>query len=109
MAVYEYHAEGARGDPVLGHLTAANEEAARRELEARGLTVRELLWCPATDEAGTLHDEQLTTLVEAVGGAAANRLPVEITLAALAEETNNRRLAEAAQRLAAQLEQGATI
>ena len=109
MAIYEYQAEDLSGKAVAGKVAAADEAAARRDLEARGLKAVELLWRPVVDHAGTLHDDELTTLVGAVGGAAANRLPIEITLAALAEETNDRRLAAAAQQMAAQLERGATI
>jgi type IV pilus assembly protein PilC len=53
-------------------------------------------------------DEQ-SILVQAVGGAAANRIPLEISLAALAEEKGDPRLAAAAERLASRLQQGATI
>jgi general secretion pathway protein F len=109
MAMFDYRAEGARGDAILGQLTASDEAAARRELESRGLTVLEILPSQALDRDGTLRDEGLSTLIEAVGGAAASRLPVEITLAALAEESNDRRLADAAQHLASRIEQGATI
>jgi len=48
-------------------------------------------------------------LVQAVGGAAASRIPLEISLAALAEEKGDPRLAAAAERLASRLQQGATI
>src|SRR6476660_9461439 len=53
-------------------------------------------------------DEQ-SMLVQAVGGAAASRIPLEISLAALAEEKGDPRLAAAAERLASRLQQGATI
>jgi type II secretory pathway component PulF len=109
MANYEYHAEGPRGDPVLGHVTAPDEATARQDLDARGLKVIDLLWCPSVDESGMLRDDEAAMLIDSIGAAAANRLPVEITLAALAEESNDRRLAAAAQRLAARLQQGASI
>jgi type IV pilus assembly protein PilC len=54
------------------------------------------------------RDEQ-SMLVHAVGGAAAGRIPLEISLAALAEEKGDPRLAAAAERLATRLQQGATI
>lgn len=53
-------------------------------------------------------DEQ-SLLLQAVGGAAASRIPLEISLAALAEEKGDPRLAAAAERLAERLRQGATI
>jgi len=109
MAVYEYHAKRPGGEQVLGQLAAENEDAARRELVARGWEVVDILCCPTVGHEETLRDEELTTFVAAIGGATTNRLPVEITLAALAEETNDRRLATVAQRLAVQLQQGATI
>jgi type IV pilus assembly protein PilC len=54
-------------------------------------------------------DEEQNLLLQAVGGAAASRIPLEISLAALAEEKGDPRLAAAAERLAARLRQGATI
>jgi type IV pilus assembly protein PilC len=54
-------------------------------------------------------DEAPILLVEVVGGAAASRIPLEVSLAALAEEQGDPRLAAAAERLAARLQQGATI
>ena len=109
MALYEYQAETSNGESVYGNLMAVDERTARNELESRGLKVVELLLRSAISQEGTLRDEELATLVHAIGGAAANRLPLEITLAALAEEKNDPRLAEVAQQLAFQLEQGATI
>jgi type II secretory pathway component PulF len=47
--------------------------------------------------------------VHAFGAAATSRVPLEVTLAMLAEETGNPRLADVAHRLAGQLQQGATI
>ena len=64
------------------------------------------------NEAGKpvrLGDEQLDTLVEAVGAASASRAPLEVTLAALAEEREDPRLAKVARQLSQQLERGATI
>jgi type II secretory pathway component PulF len=62
-----------------------------------------------TKHNGTLRDEQLTTLVEAMGAAAAGRVPLEVTLAALAEEQRDRRLAEVAGQLASELRRGVPI
>ncbi len=109
MATYAYQAQTASGESVSGRLVADDEAAARRELAARGLTVVELLWSPAVDEAGTLHDDQVATLVQAVGAADASRVPLEVTLAALAEERDDPRLARVARRLAERVQQGATI
>ncbi|MCI0332208.1 MAG: type II secretion system F family protein [Planctomycetes bacterium] len=109
MAEYEYQAETRTGERVRGSITAVDETAAHRELALRGLTIIDLLWCPAVDEAGTLHDEELITLAHAVGTAAASRVPLELTLAVLAEEKNDPRLADVAHRFAARLQQGATI
>jgi type IV pilus assembly protein PilC len=55
---------------------------------------------------GTLRDEEIATLVHAVGAAASGRIPLEVTLAALGEEREDRRLAAAAQRLAGELAHG---
>jgi type IV pilus assembly protein PilC len=61
------------------------------------------------DDADTLDAAQVTTFVQAVGAAAATRAPLEVTLAALAEERDDPRLARVARRLSARLQQGATI
>jgi type IV pilus assembly protein PilC len=109
MATYEYRAETRTGDPVSGKVFARDEEAARRELESRRLHVVGLLWCPAVDAAGNLQEAEVTTLVEAVGAAAASRLPLDVTLAAIADEHEDRRLAGVAQQLASQMANGATM
>jgi len=109
MADYEFQAQTSTGEPVHGTLAAADEASARRELESRGLIVGDLLWCPEVDEAGTLGDEEITTLVHAVGSAAASRAPLELTLAVLAEDNDDPRLAGVARRLVSRLQQGTTI
>jgi type II secretory pathway component PulF len=58
---------------------------------------------------GSLRASQVGMLVQAVGAAAASRVPLDVTLAALAEEKDDRRLAAVAGRLATRLQQGATI
>ncbi len=109
MGLYEYQADTSTGQRVVGHIVARDETAARYKLAARGLTVVELRWCMAADEEGTLGEQQVATLVQAVGTAAAGRVPLDVTLAALAEEKDDPRLAAVAGRLAARLQQGATI
>jgi type II secretory pathway component PulF len=61
------------------------------------------------DSGGTLRDGQFNTLVEAMGAAAASRAPLEVTLAALADERGDRRLADVAGQLASELERGVPI
>ncbi len=109
MGLYEYEATSPTGKPERGRLQAADDAAAREELGARGLTeVR--VWPYAADGPhGELAEGQLTTLVEAVGAAAASRVPLEVTLSALADEKGDRRLSSVARRLAARLGEGATI
>ena len=63
----------------------------------------------AADESGTLGQDEVTAFVHAVGAAAASRVPLEVTLAVLAEEKDDPRLADVAHRLAGRLQQGATI
>jgi type II secretory pathway component PulF len=109
MAIFEYLASDPQGTIVRGQVTSTDEPAARAMLESRGLTVTDLSLRAAGDEAGILGNEEIAAFVEAVGGAGASRLPIEITLAALAEETKDRPLANVAQQIGAQLEQGATI
>jgi type IV pilus assembly protein PilC len=109
MAEYEYQATTSAGHPVRGSLIADDEAAARRELEARGFSVADVVWCPVVDEAGTLGDAEIGTLVHALGTAAANRVPLELTLAVLAEDKENPRLADVARRIHLRLQQGATV
>jgi type II secretory pathway component PulF len=56
----------------------------------------------------TGRDEH-NVLLQSLGDAAASRIPLEISLAALAEERGDPRLAAAAEQLAARLQQGASI
>lgn len=62
-----------------------------------------------SDSDRKLRNEETTTLMHAVGAAAGGRIPLEVTLAALGEERQDRRLATVAQRLAAELTQGVPI
>lgn len=61
------------------------------------------------DKPAGLGEEQLSSLVQSVGAASAARVPLEVTLAALAEEQDDPRLAQVARRLSEQLQTGATI
>jgi type IV pilus assembly protein PilC len=106
MAEFEYQAETDDGIPQTGRLIAIDEAAAHRQLTARGLIVRDILWCPVADDTGALADEQIDTLVQVVGSGAASRLPLELSLSVLAEDTKDRQLAAAARRIARQVEQG---
>jgi type IV pilus assembly protein PilC len=62
-----------------------------------------------SDNDRKLRNEEVTTLVHAVGAAAGGRIPLEVTLAALGEERQDRRLAAVAQRLAGELTHGVPI
>jgi type II secretory pathway component PulF len=62
-----------------------------------------------SEKKGQLHGEQVSTLLEAVGAAAAARVPLEVTLAALAEEREDPRLATIARQLVFELERGVPI
>src|SRR5262245_29852985 len=53
--------------------------------------------------------EEPILLVPIVASAAASRIPLEVSRAAIAEERRDSRLAAAAEQLAARLQQGATI
>src|SRR6476660_7671453 len=53
--------------------------------------------------------EESFLLAGTIGDAAASRIPLEVSLAALAEEKSDPRLAAAAEQLAVRLQQGATI
>ena len=61
------------------------------------------------DDGPALGEEQLATLVHAVGSASASRVPLEVALAALAEEQDDRRVARIARRLSAALAEGTTV
>jgi type II secretory pathway component PulF len=56
-----------------------------------------------------LHGAQASTLLDAIGTAAAGRVPLEVSLAALAEERDDRRLARIARQLVSELERGKPI
>jgi type IV pilus assembly protein PilC len=56
-----------------------------------------------------MADDSTTSLIHAVGAAAENRVPLEVTLAALADEQVNRKVAMTARRLSAELQRGAPI
>jgi type II secretory pathway component PulF len=109
MPLYDYRAQSSTGEPVHGTLSANDEVAARAELETRGLRFVKVVLVSSSRSAGSLAAEELTTLVSAIGSAAASRVPLEVTLAALAEEKNDKRLARVAQELAVQLDSGATV
>jgi type II secretory pathway component PulF len=109
MALYEYKAATAAGDRTSGHISAKDEAVARRRLAARGLTILEIRWCLADETDDPMGAEQTATLVQAVGAAAASRVPLDVTLAALAEEKEDPQLAAVAGRMATRLAQGATI
>ena len=109
MPEYEYQAVNPMGQPVHGSLIAVDEPAARRELEARGLSVADLLWCPVVDETGTLGDAELAKLTHAVGSAATSRVPLDVTLAIPADDADDPRLASVARRISQRLVQGATV
>jgi type IV pilus assembly protein PilC len=61
------------------------------------------------DKEGTMSGKQVSILLEAVETAAANQMPLEVTLAALAEEKEDPRLAAIARRLVAELERGVPV
>jgi type II secretory pathway component PulF len=61
------------------------------------------------DEDRPLTEDNAVMLVEVMGSAAASRVPLDVTLAALAEEHDDRRLADVAHRLSTKLQQGATM
>ena len=109
VAIFDYLAETSTGARVAGQLNAVDEAAARSELESRGLEILSLSRSSTSAKSAELGDEQVGTLVHAVGTASANRIPLEIALAALAEEKDDPRLAQVAQELATRLAAGETL
>ena len=61
------------------------------------------------DREGTMSGKQVSILLEAVGSAASSQMPLEVTLAALAEEKEDPRLAAIARRLVTELERGVPV
>jgi type II secretory pathway component PulF len=109
MPLFHYQAESADGQIVSGQIEAADEAAARAILQERRLSVTELQWCLDASDEVKLQETQLTTLVQAVTSAAKVRVPLEVTLAALADEKDDPRLSRVAARLAVRLQRGDTI
>lgn len=60
-------------------------------------------------DGGRPDDVKLTVLVGAVGAAASSRAPLEVTLAALAEDRDDPRLAEMARRMTEELARGVPL
>jgi general secretion pathway protein F len=108
MPTFNYIAETADGRRLAGSLAAADEAAVRRELVARGLTPVDVS-IEVAESSHPPRGDTATALVAAVGSAAEHRLPLELTLAALAEESGDRRLAAVARTLAGELQRGATM
>lgn len=106
MDTFEYQAEDANGQVVAGRVAAESEDVARRDLAARGYKAIQVFWHSLTDQLHPLPSEEVSSLVDAVGSAAAQRMPIEVTLAALADELNDRRLVSAIQSIAERLRQG---
>ncbi len=109
MITYDYVAETSQRERVSGQVEAADEPSARTELTTRGLRVIELRPKVSVADSAMLGDEQLAVLVRAVGAASASRVPLEVALAALAEEGYDPRLAKVAGQLADQLHRGTTL
>jgi type II secretory pathway component PulF len=109
MRTYDYAATMSNGERTSGHLEADDLEAARQTLSNRGLRAIELTLRSVDEVSATLGDDQSALFVHAVGAAAASRVPLEVTLSALAEERDDPHLAEVARRLSERLHQGASI
>jgi type II secretory pathway component PulF len=62
-----------------------------------------------SDNQGAMSGQQVSILLEAVGTAAASQMPLEVTLAALADEKEDPRLANIARRLVSELERGVSV
>lgn len=106
MDTFEYQADDANGQAIAGQVVAESEDAARRDLAARGYRAIQLFWHSLRDQLQPLPSEEVSSLVDAVGGAAAQRMPIEVTLTALADELNDRRLVSAIQSITERLRQG---
>ena len=97
MIEYLYLARSDDGELIRGHLVAADQQAVQKHLEAKGLKYIESRTVDPLDFAAAASDQ--------AGGTAACRLPLEVTVAALAEEMGDQRLAKVAEQLAAKSEQ----
>src|ERR1700674_5107745 len=98
MPVYEYVATTSAGGHTSGQIEAVDESVARHELSVRGLSVVELTPRPGKEIPATLSGEQSAMFMQAAGAAATNRVPLEMTLSALAEERDDPHLADVARR-----------
>jgi type IV pilus assembly protein PilC len=103
---YSYLARSKDGGIVRDRLVANDEQSARRQLEADGLHLLEL---SAVDAEAIGTGEAGPPLNAANAEAPPSRLPIEVTLVALAEETGDRRLAKVAQQITEDVEQGKNV
>ena len=109
MGIYDYVATTSTGERTSGHLAAADLAGAKQILSDRGLRAVELTLRSADEISATLGNEQSALFVHAVGTAAASRVPLEVTLSALAEERDDPHLAEVARHLSERLHEGESI
>jgi type IV pilus assembly protein PilC len=103
---FAYVARSRTGDLVRDRLVANDEQSARQQLEADGLHLLELEAVDAELRGDSRADSQLDAANAAVPSI---RLPIEVTLVALAEETGDGRLAKVAQRITEAIEQGKNV
>ncbi len=120
MPTFRYQATGRDGQALQGMHVADTLEAARRQLEATGLTIRSLEQAPAEPEsrqpaeaatlsqADFLSDDALA-LGERAAGLIRSGLPLNAGLRALAEETSTPRVRKALEAISQRLESGASI
>jgi type IV pilus assembly protein PilC len=106
---FTYLARSKSGDLARGQLVAADEQAAQLELDSNGLVAIEIRSTHANDHGEGFDGTKTFGPLTATRPSTPSSLPLEVTLAALAEETNDPRLAKAAQRIADDVEHGKPI
>ena len=106
MAAYRYTAQGQDGRPVQGQLDAASSDEVRRLLAAQGLRLVELIAAESPSQPPPLSTDEAGQLVAHVAQLTGAQLPLAAGLQAVAEETENPRLASVCTWLARQIESG---
>jgi type II secretory pathway component PulF len=114
MAQYEYNAIDAEGRSVTGRVEADDIEQVVARLTEQGLSVHAgdiatVAHAPKPGSAPRLSGRETAELVEAVVDLAGSRLPLSAGLRAAAAEVPQRRVAEAMQRMAGELDRGVSL
>lgn len=113
MPIYHFTAQDQERHRVVDRIEASDADRARRLLEERGLTVLDLAAADSGSAAGSpaieLSARESGQVAEQVARLGKMQLPLAPGLRAVAEESDNPRLARALRWLAEQIEQGRSL